>query len=107
MNIFQFESLNLEFIGKRYEINKFWNSKYKTWYNPTINYKIRGFSTKVQGPARDNQGRWVDSQKSRVLLTKLPREGVLADLDGAITDQQPGLDLSERGLTSGPEESAT
>jgi hypothetical protein len=23
MNILQFESLNLEFIGKRYEINKF------------------------------------------------------------------------------------
>jgi hypothetical protein len=29
MNILQFESLNLEFIWKRYEINKFWNSKYK------------------------------------------------------------------------------
>jgi hypothetical protein len=29
MNILQFEPLNLEFICKRYEINKFWNSKYK------------------------------------------------------------------------------
>jgi hypothetical protein len=29
MNILQFESLNLEFIGKRYEINKFGNSKYE------------------------------------------------------------------------------
>jgi hypothetical protein len=29
MNILQFELLNLEFICKRYEINKFWNSKYK------------------------------------------------------------------------------
>jgi hypothetical protein len=29
MNILQFESLNLEFICKRYEINKFWNLKYK------------------------------------------------------------------------------
>jgi hypothetical protein len=29
MNILQFESLNLEFICKRYEINKFWNSKYQ------------------------------------------------------------------------------
>jgi hypothetical protein len=27
MNILQFESLNLEFICKRYEINKFWNLK--------------------------------------------------------------------------------
>jgi hypothetical protein len=25
----QFEPLNSEFICKRYEINKFWNSKYK------------------------------------------------------------------------------
>jgi hypothetical protein len=29
MNILQFESLNLEFIWKRYEINKFGNSKYE------------------------------------------------------------------------------
>jgi hypothetical protein len=29
MNILQFESLNLEFIYKRYEINKFEKSKYE------------------------------------------------------------------------------
>jgi hypothetical protein len=29
MNILQFESLNLEFICKRYEINKFGNPKMK------------------------------------------------------------------------------
>jgi hypothetical protein len=29
MNILQLESLNLEFISKRYEINKFGNFKYK------------------------------------------------------------------------------
>jgi hypothetical protein len=29
MNILQFESLNLGFICKRYEINKFGNLKYK------------------------------------------------------------------------------
>jgi hypothetical protein len=29
MNILQFESLNLEFICKRYEINKFRSLKYK------------------------------------------------------------------------------
>jgi hypothetical protein len=34
MNILQFESLNLDFICKRYEINKFWN----------LNYKIRSKS---------------------------------------------------------------
>jgi hypothetical protein len=37
MNILQFESLNLEFICKIYEIKKFWNSKYKTRYNSVIN----------------------------------------------------------------------
>jgi hypothetical protein len=29
MNIFKFESLNLELICKRYEISKFGNSKYE------------------------------------------------------------------------------
>jgi hypothetical protein len=36
MNILQFESLNLEFIYKSYEINKFWNSKYKIRANSVI-----------------------------------------------------------------------
>jgi hypothetical protein len=33
MNILQFESLNLEFIHKRYEINKFGNLKYENRFN--------------------------------------------------------------------------
>jgi hypothetical protein len=33
MNILQFESLNLELICKRYEINKFGNSKYENRSN--------------------------------------------------------------------------
>jgi hypothetical protein len=33
MNILQFESLNLEFICKRYETNKFGNSKYENRYS--------------------------------------------------------------------------
>jgi hypothetical protein len=36
MNILQFESLNLEFICKRYEINKFENLKYENWSNSII-----------------------------------------------------------------------
>jgi hypothetical protein len=36
MNILQFESLNLEFICKRYEINKFGNLKYKNRSNSII-----------------------------------------------------------------------
>jgi hypothetical protein len=53
MNILQFESLNLEFICKRYEINKFWNSKYKTRSNSAIKQKGGGFSANSQGPARE------------------------------------------------------
>jgi hypothetical protein len=33
MNILQFESLNLEFIYKRYEINKFGKSRYENRSN--------------------------------------------------------------------------
>jgi hypothetical protein len=36
MNILQFESLNLEFIWKSYEINKFWSLKYKIISKPMI-----------------------------------------------------------------------
>jgi hypothetical protein len=34
MNILQFESLNLEFLCKSYEINKFENSKYEIRAKP-------------------------------------------------------------------------
>jgi hypothetical protein len=37
MNILQFESLNLKFIFKRYQINKFWSSKYKIRSKSVIN----------------------------------------------------------------------
>jgi hypothetical protein len=33
MSILQFESLNLDLICKRYEINKFGNSKYEIRFN--------------------------------------------------------------------------
>jgi hypothetical protein len=36
MNILQFESLNLEFICKRYEINKFGNLKYENMSSSII-----------------------------------------------------------------------
>jgi hypothetical protein len=41
MIVLQFESLNLEFIWKRYEINKFWSLKYKIRYNFVITKKVR------------------------------------------------------------------
>jgi hypothetical protein len=47
MNILQFESLNLELICKKYEINKFWNSKYKTRSKSAIKQKARVLSTKL------------------------------------------------------------
>jgi hypothetical protein len=53
MNILQFELLNLEFICKRYEINKFWNSKYKTRSNSAIKQKVGGFSANTQGSAHE------------------------------------------------------
>jgi hypothetical protein len=52
MNILQFEPPNLEFICKKYEINKFWNTKYKIRPKSVIKYKLGVFSTKFQGPAR-------------------------------------------------------
>jgi hypothetical protein len=61
MNILQFESLNLEFICKRYEINKFGNLKYENRFNSIIILKPRVQSERSQGPARKNQGRRVDS----------------------------------------------
>jgi hypothetical protein len=41
MNILQFESLNLEFIYKRYEINKFGSLKYKIRPKFVIKQKSR------------------------------------------------------------------
>jgi hypothetical protein len=37
MNILQYESVNLEFICKRYEIKKFWSLKYKIRPKSVIN----------------------------------------------------------------------
>ena len=62
MNILQFESLNLEFICKSYEINKFGNSKYEIRANSVIKWKSRAESARLQGSARENQGRRVDFQ---------------------------------------------
>jgi hypothetical protein len=41
MNILQFESLNLEFICKRYEINKFGSLKYKIRPKSVIKQKSK------------------------------------------------------------------
>jgi hypothetical protein len=61
MNILQFESLNLEFICKRCEINKFGNLKYENRSNSIIILKPRVQSARLHGPARENQGRRVYS----------------------------------------------
>jgi hypothetical protein len=88
MNILQFESLNLEFICKRYEINKFWNSKYKIRSNSTIKQKARVLSAKLQGPVHENQVLWVESQKPEGLFNKTTSEGVSADLDRMIANER-------------------
>jgi hypothetical protein len=51
MNIFEFEPLNLEFIWKRYEINKFGSLKYKIRSNFVIIENARGLFIRVQGQA--------------------------------------------------------
>jgi hypothetical protein len=70
MNILQFESLNLEFICKRYEINKFGNLKYENRSNSIVIY--RGLRAKT----RDDG---LILNKPRVSLIKLSREGVSGD----------------------------
>jgi hypothetical protein len=76
MNILQFESLNLEFIWKRYEINKFWSLKYKTRSNSVIIQKGRGLFIKTQGPAREFSGWWVNFNKAKGFFNKFTCEGV-------------------------------
>jgi hypothetical protein len=56
MNILKFESLNLEFICKRYEINTFSSLKYKIRPKSVIKQKSRVESARLQGPTRENQG---------------------------------------------------
>ena len=48
MNILQFEPLNLEFIWKRYEINKFWSLKYGIKAKSVIKEKSRGYSKETR-----------------------------------------------------------
>jgi hypothetical protein len=49
MKILQFEPPNLEFICKIYEINKFWNSKYKIRPISVIKIKSGVLSARSQG----------------------------------------------------------
>jgi hypothetical protein len=70
MNILQFESLNLEFICKRYEINKFGNPKYEIRSNSMNIYKSRVKSARLQGPAHENQGRQVYFSQTEGFLRK-------------------------------------
>jgi hypothetical protein len=89
MSILQFESLSLEFICKRYEINKFWNSKYKTRSNSAIKQKARFLSAKLQGPARETRDCGLNLRNPSGYLTKLSHEGVLSDLDRKIANERP------------------
>jgi hypothetical protein len=55
MNILQFEPLNSEFICKRYEINKFRNSKYQIRSISPIKYKLRSFLQDPRGSAENSR----------------------------------------------------
>jgi hypothetical protein len=80
MIILQFESLNLEFICKSYEINKFGNSKYEIRANSVNIFKSLGLNLQdyrvLRAKTRD--GRLI-SNKPRVSLRKLPCEGVSSE----------------------------
>jgi hypothetical protein len=89
MNILQFESLNLEFIWKRYEINNFWSLKYTIRSYYVITKKVRGLFIRIQGHARKTTGRRVDSRKPEGLFNKITREGVSSLLNHQILNQQP------------------
>jgi hypothetical protein len=70
MNILQFESLNLEFICKTYEINKFLEFKIQNRSNSVIKQKATVLSVKLQGSARETEGRRVESQKDEGFFNK-------------------------------------
>jgi hypothetical protein len=114
MNILQFESINLEFICKRYEINKFGSLKYENRSNSVIIKKPRVQSARLQGPARENQGWWVDSKQPKGLFNKITaRRGIGSaqplDLKSTaeIRSAGEGAGAGERTLTGGPTMSAT
>ena len=102
MNILQFESLNLEFICKRYEINKFWNSKYKIRSKSMINKKKSGVCLKenkgLRVKLRDNR---LVFDKPRVSLAKLPLEKVSGCASHSIHDRRPGLEQLVRARARG------
>jgi hypothetical protein len=77
VNILQFEPSNLEFMCKRYDINKFWNSKYKIRPISVIKLKSRVLSARSQGFARKTQGQQVGFQKIEGAFNKFfKRTGV-------------------------------
>jgi hypothetical protein len=73
MNSLQFEPPNLEFICKRYEINKFWNSNYKIRHISVIKLKSRVLSTKSQGSTCKTQGHQIDFQKVEGAFNKFSK----------------------------------
>jgi hypothetical protein len=70
MNILQFESLNLEFICKTYETNKFGSLKSKIRPKSVIKQKSRDLFSRNQGCARKTKGRQVDSYQNEGFFIK-------------------------------------
>jgi hypothetical protein len=107
MNIFQFESLNLEFICKRYEINKFGSLKYENRAILRL-FKSLGFNLQVfRGLRAKTRDGGLIPNKPRVSYAKPPREGVSGNLNRMIPSARPRLDLTVervgawRALTGG------
>jgi hypothetical protein len=87
MNILQFEPPNLEFICNKFEINKFWNSKYKTRPISVIKLKFEVLSARSKGSTRINQGRQVDFQNAEGLFNKKTTRRAWDVLSHPITDR--------------------
>ena len=90
MNILQFEPPKLEFICKRYEIYKFWNSKPQIKPTSVIKIKSRGISARNQGLRRKKNGLRVDSRKPEWFFNKISkRRGIMCSrpFDHRSTDE--------------------
>jgi hypothetical protein len=94
MNILQFESLNLEFICKRYEINEFWNFITRLGLILRLSKRLGVFLQEYRGMHAKPRDGGLNLRKLRVSLTKRPREGVSGFLGRQIHDQLPRLDMA-------------
>jgi hypothetical protein len=89
MNILQFESLNLKFICKRYEKTSFGIQNTKFGLILRLNKRLGLFLQNYWGLRENTRDYRLNLRNLRGYLTKLPREGVSADLNRTIANERP------------------